>query len=297
MIASGPGTNETTRVYYIVMAYGELGTVIFKDVIRYWLGVGWPSITSLDPLGDWNMHHNNTGNEIICPIIYFFSYSHELLANGAMVLFGIERVFALYVPLHVHTIFTFKRSICILSVLLIVALLYCSTIFHFVESSSFQFAPTPHEHTVSVRSGRRLLELVSQNSSHVQLRLSRVLLAHLAAHSSLWNSFFDDIGVVCTAPTRLRETRRPTRTSHWLTWRSEARPPRLCRLRFLVYHFSTALCKYRAKRSPCASRCYWSAVFMYCSTSLLHFFELRTSCYQIYRIKQTAPDINSYRYM
>lgn len=141
MIASGTGTTETTRMYYSVMAYGELGTVIFKDVIRYWLGVGWPSITKIDPLGDLNLHRNGTNWQIVCPIEYFFSYSHELMANGAMVLFGIERVCALYSPFHVHSIFSYKRTIGILCILLISVLLFCSTIFQFVDLRHYKKLP------------------------------------------------------------------------------------------------------------------------------------------------------------
>ena len=141
MIVSGTGTTETTRTYYIVMAFGELGTVILKDVIRYWLGVGWPSVISINPLGSLNLHHKGIGSEIVCPIVYFFSYSHELMANITMILFGIERVFALYAPFHVHLIFKFKRSLCILGSLLVIVLLFCSTIFMFVSDRKYEDLP------------------------------------------------------------------------------------------------------------------------------------------------------------
>ena len=141
MIVSGTGTTETTRAYYIVMAFGELGTVILKDVIRYWLGVGWPSVILINPLGSLNLHHKGIGSEIVCPIVYFFSYSHELMANFTMVLFGIERVFALYAPIRVHVIFTFNRSLCILCSLLVIVLLFCSTIFMFVRDQKYDDLP------------------------------------------------------------------------------------------------------------------------------------------------------------
>ena len=83
------GTTHTTRVYYLVMAYGELGTVIFKDLWGFFLGTGLPSVFEVNPLGPFNPALAVWGNWL-CPLMLFLWYSHEILANTTFVLFEFE---------------------------------------------------------------------------------------------------------------------------------------------------------------------------------------------------------------
>lgn len=140
MITSIKGIPETARLYYIVMSYGELGTVLFKDMLWLWLGVGWPSVLYFDILGQLNMHRASN-HFIVCNLVIFIWYTHELIANHTMILFAIERVVALYAPLHVHAIFTFKRSLKILFVIIICAILVSLITFKFIDRISYEGLP------------------------------------------------------------------------------------------------------------------------------------------------------------
>ena len=139
MIKSGKGTQETTRLYYIVMAYGELGTVIFKDTFWLWLGIGWPSVLGIDLLDKLNMHRKST--DPICSLVLFMWYIHEMIANNTMVLFAVERVVALYVPLHVHSLFTFNRALQIICAIIFCAVLISFTIFKFTGYQDYEGLP------------------------------------------------------------------------------------------------------------------------------------------------------------
>lgn len=103
------GTIPSTRVYYIAMAFGELGTVLIKDLWFFWLGVGWPSV-ALDTLGPLNPHSVKS-SLWYCKAVVFMWFAQEMTANLTHVVFSIERVVAIYFPIKAHFIFTQKRAI------------------------------------------------------------------------------------------------------------------------------------------------------------------------------------------
>ena len=108
---SSVGTIKTTRIYYIAMAYGELGTVLFKDAWFFWADLGVPFVTGgLNPFGP----VNGIGNESpkwMCGLQACLWYSHEMFANYVFVVFELERVIAIYVPLHARHLFTKKGTL------------------------------------------------------------------------------------------------------------------------------------------------------------------------------------------
>lgn len=102
-------TTPSTRVYYMAMAFWELGTVLIKDLWFFWFGVGWPTVV-WDTLGPLNPHSENSA-AFLCPVVVFIWFAHEMPANLTFVVFAIERVVALYFPLRAHYIFNQKRAI------------------------------------------------------------------------------------------------------------------------------------------------------------------------------------------
>ena len=108
------GTAKTTRIYYIAMAYGELGTVLFKDAWYFWADLGVPFVTGgLNPFGPVNAMSGigNGSPKWMCGLQVFLWYSHEMFANYVFVVFELERVIATYVPLHARHLFTKQRTL------------------------------------------------------------------------------------------------------------------------------------------------------------------------------------------
>ena len=106
---SSVGTTKTTRIYYLAMAYGELGIVLFKDAWYFWADLGVPFVTGgLNPLGPVNAMSGigNGSPNWMCGLQVFLWYSHEMFANFVFVVFELERVIAIYVPLHARHLFT-----------------------------------------------------------------------------------------------------------------------------------------------------------------------------------------------
>lgn len=108
------GTTKTTRVFYLAMAYGELGTVLFKDAWYFFADLGIPFITGgFNPLGVINgMGGIGNGSPIwMCGLQVFMWYSHEMFANYIFVVFELERVIAVYSPLSARHFFTKKIAL------------------------------------------------------------------------------------------------------------------------------------------------------------------------------------------
>ena len=112
-----PLGTPSTRVYYIAMAFGELGTVLVKDFWFFWLGVGLPSV-AWDTLGPLNPH-SDLINIWYCKLIIFLWFALEMPANLTFVVFAIERVIALYFPLKALFLFTQKRAIITISIVFV----------------------------------------------------------------------------------------------------------------------------------------------------------------------------------
>ena len=111
--ASGMGTTKTTRVYYLAMAYSELGTVFAKDFWFFWASIGIPYITGgFNPLGALN-GVSPMAVSWLCGLKAFIWYSHETFANYIFLLFELERVVAIYAPLKARKIFTKRGTIVI----------------------------------------------------------------------------------------------------------------------------------------------------------------------------------------
>ena len=109
--ASEMGTAKTTRVYYLAMAYGELGTVFAKDCWFFWASIGIPYITGgFNPLGALN-GMSPTAISWLCGLKAFIWYSHETFANYIFLLFELERVMEIYAPLKARKIFTMRCTI------------------------------------------------------------------------------------------------------------------------------------------------------------------------------------------
>ena len=112
-----PLGTPSTRVYYIVMAFGEFGTVLVKDLWFFWLGVGWPTV-AWDTLGPLNPHSEHF-NIWYCKLVIFMWFALEMPANLTFVVFAIERVIALYFPLKALFLFTQKRAMITISIVFV----------------------------------------------------------------------------------------------------------------------------------------------------------------------------------
>lgn len=128
---SGLGTTKTTRIYYLVMAWGELGTVIFKDLWFFALGIGVTEVFKANPIGVLNVHVVN--NPFLCSFLWFIWYIHEMAANNAFVVFEFERVFALYMPLQSLSFNTQRKALGIMLVDIALSTLLSATIFGYAK--------------------------------------------------------------------------------------------------------------------------------------------------------------------
>ena len=126
----------STRVYYIAIAYGEFGTMLFKDLWWLWLGIGWPGVLKLNPLGPLNPA-NLSSPVWLCPLSIYLWYVHESIANNAFVLFQMERVVALYFPFRARVFLmtrqALKARVAVIVISLLVVVL-CATIFSFSKT-------------------------------------------------------------------------------------------------------------------------------------------------------------------
>ena len=106
------GTTKTTRVYYLAMAYEELGTVLFKDGYYFWGSLGLPFITGgFNPLGPINPLSTIGNFNWACGLHSFLWFTHEIFSNNVFLLFELERVVAVYAPLRVRHIFTYRKTL------------------------------------------------------------------------------------------------------------------------------------------------------------------------------------------
>ena len=100
----------STRVYYIAIAYGEFGTMLFKDLWWLWLGIGWPGVLKLNPLGPLNPA-DMSSPKWLCPLVLYLWYVNETIANNVFVLLQLERVVALYFPLRARAFLTTRQAL------------------------------------------------------------------------------------------------------------------------------------------------------------------------------------------
>ena len=115
-----PLGTPSTRVYYIAMAFGELGTVLVKDLWFFWLGVGWPTV-AWDPLGPLNPH-SDIIDQWYCKGVVFVWFSLEMSANLTFVVFAIERVIVIVFPLKARS-FTQERSMVTIIIVFVFSIL------------------------------------------------------------------------------------------------------------------------------------------------------------------------------
>lgn len=127
------GLTPSARVYYSAIAIGEFGTMFFKDLWWMWLGMGWPGVLQLNPLGPINPADMRSP-VWLCPLILYTWFVHETVANNAFVLFQMERVVALYFPLRARKFLTsqqaLKARLCVL-VVTALSLVLLGTMFGF----------------------------------------------------------------------------------------------------------------------------------------------------------------------
>lgn len=116
-VRSPVGTTKTTRIYYIVIAYGEFWTVFFKDLWRYFFEFGYAQVFSgANPLGNVNVSLSPS-SALLCTLVNFLWFAHETLANNVLTLFEVERVVALYIPLHSRHMFTQTKALVIVAII------------------------------------------------------------------------------------------------------------------------------------------------------------------------------------
>lgn len=131
---------KSTRIYYLVMAWGELGTVIFKDLWFFNLGVGVTEVFKANPIGELNVHVVN--NEFLCPFLWFIWYTHETAANIAFVALEFELVLVLYMRHWSHYWFSERNALVLMLANIALSTLLSATIFMF---AAFQeVPPMPH---------------------------------------------------------------------------------------------------------------------------------------------------------
>ena len=126
----------STRVYYIAIAYGEFGTMLFKDLWWLWLGIGWPGVLKLNPLGPLNPA-DMSSPIWLCPLSIYLWYVHETIANNAFVMFQLERVVALYFPFRARVFLMTRQAIKARVAVIVISLLslvLCGTIFSFSKT-------------------------------------------------------------------------------------------------------------------------------------------------------------------
>ena len=113
-------TRKTARIYYVVVGWGELGTLCFKYLWWLFLGIGISTVfTPFDPIEPVNPSSTKSESVWICPIVLFFWYWHEMLANNMFIIFQMERVTALYFPLRARSLLNLKRTLIIVAVIIV----------------------------------------------------------------------------------------------------------------------------------------------------------------------------------
>ena len=132
-------TRKTTRIYYVVVACGELGTILFKYLWWMFLGIGTSTVFApLDPIDSLNPSELHT-SMWLCPIVFLNWYSLEMIANNMFVIFQMERVTALYFPMHVTRLFSPKRSVLIAAGLVLISYSLVATLFGFARAQPVCF--------------------------------------------------------------------------------------------------------------------------------------------------------------
>lgn len=130
---------KSAQVYYVVMAWGELGTVIFKDFWLFFLGIGVPEVFQINPLGVLNVHA--VSNSFLCPFVWFVWYSHEITSNIAFVVLDSERVISLYLPLKTLNLFTTRRTIVSMAIVSLLSALLSATVFGYAKFQDVSLMP------------------------------------------------------------------------------------------------------------------------------------------------------------
>ena len=125
-------TRKTARIYYGVVGWGELGTICFKYLWWLFLGLGITTeFTPFDPIEPVNPSSMKSASVWICPIVLFFWYWHEMIANNMFIIFQMERVTALYFPLRARRLLNLKRTLIIVMVLIVACFCITAPLFGF----------------------------------------------------------------------------------------------------------------------------------------------------------------------
>ena len=110
-------TTKTTRIYYIVIAYDEFCTVFFKDLWRYFFEFGYAQMfPGANSLGVVNVSLSPS-SALLCTLVNFLWFAHEILASNTIVMFELERVVALYFPFKARHLFTQKKALLIVALI------------------------------------------------------------------------------------------------------------------------------------------------------------------------------------
>lgn len=125
-INSSLGTVETTRLYYLVIAISELGSLVFKDSWYELLGIGWVYLLAQNPLGILNSS-SYSSPEWLCPLNMYIAFVFEIIGNNTFVILELERIGALYFPLKTRTLFSFRKSLFWVALLCLLSLVISIT--------------------------------------------------------------------------------------------------------------------------------------------------------------------------
>ena len=122
MTTKGTKLNYNARIYYVAIAAGDLGSLMFS-YIRSFLTDGLWYITK-------GQFHLTIEDPIICKFIYVLFVFNFLLSTYGVIAFTIERNFALYFP--------FKHKVCMTPKRVFI-LLCCCVLFPFVVHAPISF--------------------------------------------------------------------------------------------------------------------------------------------------------------
>lgn len=131
---------KSAHVYYIVMAVGEIGTLIFKDLWFFDFGIGIPKVFHVNPIGIFNVHMYPS--DFLCPMLWLMWYAHEATSNIAFIAFDLERVVALYFPLKTLYFFNARKAIIGIVVVVVISTISSATFFEIAKFHSVPQMPT-----------------------------------------------------------------------------------------------------------------------------------------------------------
>lgn len=201
--------SSTTRLYYMMMACGELGALLFKDIWIFFLSSGIDTLLGAGAgrssssgyrsgnmtvsgseigtgpgaeaggfLGPANAHRSAAA----CSLALFLSYVHELTANNVLIVFEIERVIVLYQPFVARKWLSHSRAFSIVALVVISDVAVCAGSF---QSSRIINVQLP----LSSNQQRSEAHVNDMDGAGVQLEFRFMKLCILSSSVPFWNAW------------------------------------------------------------------------------------------------------------